>query len=112
MPHIESIEGVRLQWGESVRWDERRQRLYLVDCATQTLHWLEGAEPPLQSLKMPSLPTGLVLCEDGRLVVALDDGLHVVDVDAASTEPLSPYPPELGMRANDANADLNGNLVT
>jgi sugar lactone lactonase YvrE len=53
-----------------------------------------------------------VLCEDGRLVVALDNGLHVVDVEAGSTELLSPYPSELGARANDANADLDGNLVT
>jgi L-arabinonolactonase len=101
-----------LLWGESLRWDDRRSRLYFVDCATQTLHWLEGAEPPLQSLKMPSMPAGLVLAEDGRVVAALDDGLHVVDVDAGTTELLSPYPAELGGRANDANADLDGNLVT
>src|SRR5207244_1191233 len=101
-----------LVWGESLRWDERRQRLYLVDCATQMLHWLEGGEPPMHSLRMPGMPTGVVLAEDGRLVVALDDGLHVVDVDAARTSLLSPYPPGLGKRANDAAADLDGNLVT
>ncbi len=101
-----------LAWGESLRWDDRRQRLYFVDCAAQTLHWLESAEPPLQSLPMPSLPTGLVLAEDGRLVVALDDGLRVVDPDAGTTELLSPYPDGLGGRANDANGDLDGNLVT
>src|SRR5215210_5313738 len=98
--------------GESVRWDEERQRVNLVDGGTQTLHWLDGAEPPLESLKMPSLPTGLVIADDGRLVVALDDGLYVVDPDTGTTELLSPYPDGLGGRANDANADLDGNLVT
>jgi L-arabinonolactonase len=112
MTHIRRVEGVNMQWGESVRWDDRRQRLYFVDCAERTLHWLDRAEPPLRTLPLPGLPTGLVLSEDGRLVVALDDGLHVVDVDAGSTELLTPYPEELGMRANDANADLDGNLVT
>src|SRR5687767_8423331 len=36
-----------LTWGESARWDDRRQRLYFVDCATPSLHWLDGGEPPL-----------------------------------------------------------------
>lgn len=112
MSNIFRVGDVSLQWGESLRWDDRRERLYFVDCGTQTLHWLEGAEPPLGSLKMPSLPTGVVLAEDGRLVVALDDGLNVVDPDAGATELLASYPKGLGERANDAHADLDGNLVT
>jgi sugar lactone lactonase YvrE len=86
--------------------------LYFVDCATNQLHWLEGAEPPLHSLPLGSLPTGVALSEDGRLVIALGDGLHVVDADAGTVELLAPYPAELGLRANDAAADLEGNLVT
>jgi sugar lactone lactonase YvrE len=35
-----------------------------------------------------------------------------VDPDAGTTELLSPYPEAMGGRANDANADLDGNLVT
>jgi L-arabinonolactonase len=101
-----------LQWGESVRWDDRRQRLYFVDCGAETLHWLEGAEPPLHTLQLPSLPTGLVIAEDGRVVAALGDGLHIVDPDEGSNELLAPYPEAMAGRANDANADLDGNLVT
>jgi sugar lactone lactonase YvrE len=106
------VGDIALVWGESLRWDDRRQRLYFVDCGPQTLHWLEDAQPPLQTLQLPSLPTGLALAEDGRLVAALDDGLHVVDPDAGRTELMSPYPVDMGGRANDANADLDGNLVT
>jgi L-arabinonolactonase len=112
MPELSPVGDIGLVWGESLRWDDRRQRLYFVDCGPQTLHWLEGAQPPLQTLPLPSLPTGMALAEDGRLVAALDDGLHVVDPDAGSTELVSPYPVEMGGRANDANADLDGNLVT
>jgi L-arabinonolactonase len=112
MPDVHRVGDFTLVWGESVRWDDRRQRLYFVDCATQTLHWLEDEEPLLQSLELPSMPTGLVLSEDERLVAALDDGLHVVDVDTGQTELLAPYPAGMGGRANDANADLDGNLVT
>lgn len=104
--------GVSVRWGESIRWDDRRERLYFVDCASRTLHWLDRAEPPVRSLPLPGLPTGVVLTEDGRLVVALDDGLYVVDPDEGSSERLVAYPEGLGGRANDASADLDGNLVT
>jgi L-arabinonolactonase len=101
-----------LMWGESLRWDDQRQRLYFVDCASHRLHWLEGAEPPLHTLQLPSTPTGVVLADDGRLVIALDDGLNVVDPDNERIDLLTPYPPGLGGRANDATADLDGNIVT
>ena len=109
---ISRVGDFKLQWGESLCWDDRRQRLYFVDCGTQKLHWLENAEPPLHELQLPSFPTGVVLGDDGRVVVALDDGLHVVDPDTGVTELLAPYPEGLGGRANDASADLDGNLVT
>ncbi len=101
-----------LTWGESLRWDDRRDRLYLVDCATETLHWLDGAEPPLQSMRLPSMAAGVVLTDDDRLVACLDDGLHVIDPDAGTTELLAAYPARMHGRANDANADGSGNLVT
>lgn len=109
---VERVGDVSLRWGESARWDDRRQRLYAVDCGASTLHWLDGGEPPLATMPLPGLPTGVVLCDDGRLVVALDDGLHVIDPDRGTSELLSAYPPGLGGRANDAAADGNGNLVT
>jgi L-arabinonolactonase len=109
---MERIGTFTLTWGESLRWDDRRQRLYFVDCATQRLHWLDGAAPPLGTMPLPGLPTGVVLTEDSRLVICLDDGLHVVDPDAETVELLTPYPDGLHGRANDANADGAGNLVT
>lgn len=101
-----------LQWGESLRWDDQRERLYFVDCAARTLHWLDDARAPLQTLPLPGLPTGVVLTQDERLVIALDDGLHAVDPDRRTVELLAAYPQDLGLRANDAHADLDGNLVT
>ena len=103
---------VRTGWGESLVYDERRDRLYFVDCAAQTLHWLSGGSGEPETMHLPSMAAGLVPADDGTLVGALDDGLHVIDPDAGRTRMLSAYPPELGARANDACADLSGNIVT
>ncbi len=105
------VGDVELTWGESLRWDDERQRLYFVDCASQRLHWLEGGEA-LHTLDLPSLPTGVVLTTGPQLIICLDGGLHVVDPDSGSIELLAPYPAGMHTRANDANADPAGNLVT
>jgi len=109
---ITRIRSFRLAWGESLVWDESRDRLYFVDCAAQTLHWLQGGDGDLQTMTLPSMAAGLVPAGDGTLVAALDDGLHVIDPDAGTARLLSLYPDELGARANDACADLSGNIVT
>ncbi len=109
---IERVGDFTLGWGESLVWDDRRDRLYFVDCAARTLHWLDGGEGAPATLAAPSMIAGIVPTDDGRLVGALDDGLHLIDPDAGMFEPLAPYPDELGGRANDACADLDGNLIT
>jgi sugar lactone lactonase YvrE len=109
---VNRVGDFSLGWGESLVWDDRRKRLYFVDCATQRLHWIDDGADELGTLQAPSMPAGIVPTEDGRLVGALDDGLYVIDADAATFDALSPYPSELGGRANDAAADLHGNLVT
>jgi L-arabinonolactonase len=112
MTTMERIGDFRLTWGESLRWDDRRRRLYFVDCAAQTLHWLAEAEPPLHSMQLGSLPTGIALTDINVLVACLDDGLHVIDPDVGTSELLAPYPEGMFGRANDANADGSGNLIT
>ena len=109
---IRRVGDFTLGWGESVVWDERRERLYFVDCAAQTLHWLDGDDAELRTFRPPSMPSGIVPTDDGRLVGVLDDGLHVIDPDAGRTELLTPYPDALDGRGNDACADLDGNLIT
>lgn len=112
MVDVSRVGDFTLDWGESLRFDDRRGRLYCVDCATQRLHWLEDAEPPLHTLQLPSMPAGLVLTEGNEVVACLDDGLYVVDPDAGTWELLAGYPAGMHGRANDAQADGSGNLVT
>lgn len=107
---IEALDTPVTGWGESARWDDVRERLSFVDCATSTLHWVDGGEH--HAFELPSMPTGVVLTEGSALVVALDDGLHLVDPDRRTCELLAAYPDALGGRCNDAHADLSGNLIT
>ena len=81
MVEVRQVGDIRLGWGESLLWDEQRQRLYFVDCATWGLCWLDDGDDRPQSLRCPSMPTGIVATDDGRLVVTLDDGLHLLDPD-------------------------------
>jgi sugar lactone lactonase YvrE len=109
---IERVGNFTLGWGESLVWDDRTDRLYFVDCAAQTLHWLDEDRAELHTLTLPSMAAGIVPTEDGALVACLEDGLHRVDPDDGTTALLTAYPEGLGQRANDACADLSGNLIT
>jgi sugar lactone lactonase YvrE len=109
---ISRVGDFTLQWGESLVWDERRQRLSFVDCFTNSIHWLEDGSVELQTLPTPSMPTGLVPAEDGRVVVVLEDGLYIVDLELGRHDLLSSYPEEIGGRCNDSCADLDGNIIT
>ncbi len=110
---IERVGDFTLGWGESLVWDDRTMRLYFVDCAASTLHWIDADDGhELHTVPLPSMAAGLVPSEDGALVACLDDGLHHIDPDAGSTTLLTSYPEGLGRRANDACADFAGNLVT
>lgn len=106
------IGDVSLTWGESLCWDDRKERLYFVDCATQKLYWMDQAKAPLFELDLPSKPTGMGLIENGQIILALDNGLNVVDPESNTIELLTPYPAELGGRANDATIDGNGSFIT
>ena len=109
---ITRVGEVVLGWGESLVWDEERTRLYFVDCAASTLHWLEDGESEPHTLQLQAMPTGVVPTDQGTLAVALEDGIYVVDPDSGTTRLLVRYPAGMGGRANDACADLSGNLIT
>ncbi|MCG8589515.1 MAG: SMP-30/gluconolactonase/LRE family protein [Proteobacteria bacterium] len=113
MVDIRQVGSTRFLWGESLRWDERARRLYFVDAARSMLHWLpEGDEEP-QGMRMPSLPTGLALTTSGRVLVVLEDGIHLVDVAEGRVEKFADNPaPPPEPRLNDAQADRHGNLIT
>lgn len=109
---VERIGDFVLKWGESLLWDERRERLYFADTLGHAIHWLEHGREPLHTIECPTMPSGMVNDALGRIVVTGDDGLYRVDADSNEWSLLSAYPERLGGRCNDMCADLDGNLIT
>ncbi len=109
---IERIGDFTLEWGESLLWDDRRDRLYFVDTLGRTIHWLDDGRGALHTLDCPTMPSGMVNDAAGRIVVTGDDGIHRVDVDTGEWSMVAAYPEPLGGRCNDMCADFDGNLIT
>jgi sugar lactone lactonase YvrE len=91
--------------GESPVWDARSNSLYWVDILGHRLSRIAlGADltgRSVQSWTLPSAIGSLGLCPDGRLIVALPDGVHYFDL---ATETLSLLvDPEPGIETNRLN---------
>lgn len=113
MVTIQRVGEMKHRWGESLRWDDRTMRLYFVDAAALELQWLDEGDREPHRMRMPSVPTGLVLTESGRVLVMLEDGVYLADIDAGILEKFADNPaPPPEPRLNDAQADRAGNLVT
>ena len=89
---IDRIGDFALKWGESLLWDERRERLYFADTLGHAIHWLDHEREPLHTIACPTMPSGMVNDEMGHIVVTGDDGLYRVDVDRNEWSFLTAYP--------------------
>ena len=84
---ISRVGDFTLGWGESLVWDEQRERLYFVDCAAQALHWIDGDDGELHTLRQPSMPAcaaSLMTSEAATLPVAKPSGSSVRGASGAT----------------------------
>ena len=105
------VGDARLGGGESLVWDERRERLYFVDCQASTLHWLDDDDATLQTYRFLEAHRDRAhrrgpARRRARRRPARHRPRRRHDRVVASD------PPELGGRCNDACADLAGNIIT
>jgi sugar lactone lactonase YvrE len=108
---IDRVSDIATAFGESAHWDDRTDRLYFVDCAPHVVHLLNPSDGSVRSMKVPSMPAGLVLTDEASVVLVLDDGLYLVEVDREGVTKLTPHPDGFSGRFNDAAADLEGNII-
>ena len=96
--------------GEGPLWDDRRGCLFFVDIEGRKLNRVT-MEGEMTSYPMPSRIGTVGLTQSGRLLVALEDGLHFFDPDTGKDEFF--VQPEDGRpenRGNDGKPDPAGNM--
>lgn len=68
-----------LKLGEGPCWDERTQKLWLVDIEAPALLQYDPATEKAEHWPMPCASSACGLTQDGRIVVALKSGVHLFD---------------------------------
>jgi sugar lactone lactonase YvrE len=97
--------------GESVLWSAREAALYWVDFYGPTLHRWEPATGARQDWTIAGASTvgSAVLAEDGRLLLAVENGIRLFDSKTGQQERFAdPNGGRAGIGYNDAKADRQG----
>lgn len=111
MLHIEFLGDQRDRLGECPMWDERRQALFWIDSKRRLLHQRDRAGVHHQ-WTLPQEIGSLALCESGRLLVALERELCLLDVESGAISPFAPVQhPAERMRLNDGRCDRAGRFL-
>ena len=96
--------------GEGPVWDAREGRLVFVDILGRAVHhWTPGAASTDVRL-LPAHVGAVALTERGGELVALPDGLHLLDPDGGP-ELVAALPADPRVRANDGKVDPQGRFV-
>ncbi len=97
--------------GESPMWDVAGQALYWIDWYNPIVHRLVPATGKLSHWTVPGATTigSIVLVSGGRLLLALETGLHIFDPDSGSLAQFAdPNAQRQGVGYNDAKIDRAG----
>lgn len=97
--------------GEGPFWDPVTRKLWFIDGLSEfgkgdTLHCLDTTSNELSSYPIGKHIGNIVLCEDGRILMALQDGVYYFDPENGSFEEISAIEREISNnRLNDGRLD-------
>ncbi|MFM2052999.1 MAG: hypothetical protein RL456_1036 [Pseudomonadota bacterium] len=95
--------------GESPMWHPQQQALYWCDIPGRRIHRLDPATGQVRQWDMPVEPASLAPRLDGRLLVAMRDGLWCFDPETGRRDPLVLAPYDTAVeRFNDGKCDPQG----
>ncbi|ONG49494.1 calcium-binding protein [Pseudoroseomonas deserti] len=110
-PDVRQLIDRPLTLGESPVWDDRDGVLWFVDIAEQRVLRLEPETGRLRDFAMPAQVGSLGLASEGRLVVALRNGVHLFDPRSGALDFLvHPEPSPASNRLNDGKVGPDGNF--
>ncbi|MGN7292843.1 SMP-30/gluconolactonase/LRE family protein [Rhizobium sp. SAFR-030] len=109
-PKARHVIDTPLKVGESPTWDDRTGDLWFVDILAPAAFCLH-ADGRLSRFDMPALIGCLALCESGRIAVALQTGVHLLDPKTGTLEFLcDPDGGRPDSRLNDGKVGPDGHF--
>lgn len=112
MPDLAQLEyRIKAKLGEGAFWNHKTQEFYWVDILGKELHIYNPATKVDRFLPTPSRIGTVVPQSDSTAVVALDDGVYMMNTKTGAITALSEVEKEMTVnRFNDGKCDPNGNL--
>jgi sugar lactone lactonase YvrE len=106
------LPGPRDLLGESPVWDTREHALYWVDSKARRVRRLHPASGDLRQWGVPEDVGSIALADPGRLLLALANGFHLLDLASGEIEEVARVRhPAADMRMNDGRCDRQGRFV-
>ena len=109
---VELAHKIESKLGEGAIWNYKTSELYWVDIEGKQLNVLDVKNNKNSSIAMPCRIGTVVPCkEKGKAIVALEDGIYIVDVKTGELSILSDVESDIEInRFNDGKCDPNGNF--
>jgi L-arabinonolactonase len=108
---ITRVATVACRLGEGPVWDARDQVLWFVDIFGRQVHRHSPGEGATRSWRMPANVGAVTPCRDSGALVALTDGVHLLDLESGSTTPVAVVDLPPGVVLNDGKVDRRGRFV-
>ena len=97
--------------GEGAFWDHDNQRLFWVDIEGKKVHIYDPAKKKNKTFDLPSRVGTVVPVNKNEAVVALEDGIYMLDLKGGQLSVVSDVESDMPEnRFNDGKCDPNGNL--
>ena len=102
---------IKAELGEGAFWNHKSEEFYWVDILGKQLHIYNPKTKENRSFPTPSRIGTVVPKNDSLAIIALDDGIYMMNTENGSVSLLSDIEKELTInRFNDGKCDPNGNL--
>lgn len=109
--HVDVAAKSACKLGEGPAWDHRTDSLYFVDIFGKRVFRLDSADNSLSSFETNLTPGAVIPCDNGKLLLAMDDGIYTVNRDGTGLAQIHAIEVDVpGNRMNDAKCDPAGVL--
>lgn len=111
MNQVELTYKIKSELGEGAFWDHKNKRLFWVDIEGMKVHVYYPKTKENASFDTPSMVGTVVPRNKNEAVIALVDGIYLLNINSGSIHLLSDVESDItSNRFNDGKCDPNGNL--